>query len=128
MIVHFIVDDSPVWAEVVEGAAILAEFLEAVAFQATKPDAIGSIDNFRTPAAFGPATRVYARNPDRNAAEPDRSLSQLIRMGPECWTEQAVRQLEEWKRVRTLAADALDSFAWRLETPPSHADEFVGGP
>jgi len=58
----------------------------------------------------------------------DQSLAQLTRMGPECWTEEAVRQSEEWKRVRTLAADALDAFGWPLETPPSHADEFVGGP
>jgi len=58
----------------------------------------------------------------------DQSLSELTRMGPECWTEEAVRQSEEWKRVRTLAAEALDSFGWPLETPPSHDDEFVGGP
>ena len=58
----------------------------------------------------------------------DQSLSQLTRMGPECWTEEAVHQSEEWRRVRTLAADALDAFGWPLETPPSHADEFVGGP
>ena len=57
----------------------------------------------------------------------DRSLSQLTRMGSECWREEAVRQSEEWKHVRTLAANALDSFGWPLETPPSHADEFVGG-
>ena len=58
----------------------------------------------------------------------DQGLSQLTRMGPECWTEEAVRKSEEWKLVRTLAADALDSFGWPLEIPPSHADEFVGGP
>ena len=58
----------------------------------------------------------------------DQSLSELTRMGPECWTEEAVRQSEEWKRVRTLAAEALDSFGWPLEIPPSVEDEFVGGP
>jgi len=58
----------------------------------------------------------------------DRSLSELTRKGAECWTEEAVRQSEEWKRIRALAADALVSFGWTLETPPSHADEFVGGP
>jgi len=58
----------------------------------------------------------------------DQSLSQLTRMGPECWTEEAVRQSEEWKRVRTLAAEALDSFGWPVETPPNHTDEFVCEP
>ena len=58
----------------------------------------------------------------------DRSFSELTRKGAECWTEEAVRQSEEWKRIRALAADALDSFGWTLETPPSHVDEFVGGP
>ena len=38
----------------------------------------------------------------------DRTLSRLPRMGPECWTKEAVRQSEEWKRVRNLAAVALD--------------------
>jgi hypothetical protein len=57
----------------------------------------------------------------------DRSLSQLTRVGPECWTEESLRKSEEWKRVRTLAAAALDSFGWPLETPQSHADEFIGG-
>jgi len=58
----------------------------------------------------------------------DRSLSLLTRMRPECWTEEAVRQSEEWKRIRALAGDALKSFGWPQETPPSHADEFVEGP
>jgi hypothetical protein len=58
----------------------------------------------------------------------NRILSQLTGLGRECWTEEAVRQSGEWKQVRTLAAVALDSFGWSLEAPPSHADEFVGGP
>jgi hypothetical protein len=49
-------------------------------------------------------------------------------MGSGSWTEDAVRESGEWKAVRTLAATALESFGWPLETPPSHADEFVGGP
>jgi hypothetical protein len=58
----------------------------------------------------------------------DSSLSKLTRTGPESWTEDAVRESGEWKAVRTLAAAALESFGWPLETPPSHADEFVRGP
>ena len=58
----------------------------------------------------------------------DRALSELTDIGPEHWTEDAVRKSEEWHRLRTLAAAALESFGWPLETPLSHADEFVGGP
>jgi hypothetical protein len=58
----------------------------------------------------------------------DSNLSELTRMGSESWTEDAVRESGKWKAVRTLAAAALESFGWPLNTPPSHADEFVGGP
>jgi hypothetical protein len=58
----------------------------------------------------------------------DSTLSELTRVGTESWTEDAVRESGEWKAVRTLAVAALDSFGWPLKTPPSHADEFVGGP
>lgn len=77
------------------------------------------LNNFRTELSTDQMSRIESV---------DRSLSQLTRMRPECWTEEAVRESEEWKLVRALAADALDSFGWRLETPPSPADEFVGGP
>lgn len=56
-----------------------------------------------------------------------RSLSDMTRAGPQLWTEKAVRESEEWKDIRALAADALASFGWHPEIPPSHADEFVGG-
>jgi hypothetical protein len=56
----------------------------------------------------------------------DRSLSELTQMGPGYWTEDAVRESEEWKRLRTLADAALESFGWAVrEIPPSHADEYV---
>jgi hypothetical protein len=42
----------------------------------------------------------------------DRALSELTHLGPEHWTEDAVRESEEWKRVRTLATAALGSFGW----------------
>jgi hypothetical protein len=57
----------------------------------------------------------------------DSRFSELTRMGAEIWSEDAVRESSEWKAVRTLAAAALESFGWLLETPPSHADEFVRG-
>ena len=57
----------------------------------------------------------------------DRAFSELTHMGPEHWTDDAVRESQEWKRVRTLATTALESFAWPQEIPPSHADEYVGG-
>jgi hypothetical protein len=56
----------------------------------------------------------------------DTSLSELTRMGSESWTENAVRESDEWKSVRNRAAVALQSFGWPLQAPPSHADEFVG--
>jgi hypothetical protein len=34
----------------------------------------------------------------------DRALSELTDIGPEHWTEDAVRKSEEWHRLRTLAA------------------------
>ena len=58
----------------------------------------------------------------------DLSLSELTRMGPEHWTEEAVRESDEWKRIRTLAALALVSFGWARDTPPSHAGEYVSHP
>jgi len=58
----------------------------------------------------------------------DRTLLVLTHMGPQHWTENAVRKSLEWQRLRTLAAAALDSFGWPLETPPSHANEIIGGP
>src|ERR1700677_136029 len=58
----------------------------------------------------------------------DRSLSDLTRMEPKHWTEYAVRKSEEWKRLRTFSAAALESFGWAREVPPSHAGEYVGSP
>jgi hypothetical protein len=57
-----------------------------------------------------------------------RSISDMTRTGPTMWTENAVRDSSEWKALRTLAVAALESFGWPLETPPSPANEFVGGP
>ena len=57
----------------------------------------------------------------------DQSLSELTQMGPEYWTQDAVRQSAEWEHVRTLAAVALESFGWAQEIPPSYTGEYVGG-
>ena len=57
----------------------------------------------------------------------DRTLSELSDVGPEHWTDDAVRKSEEWNRIRALAAAALESFGWAREIPPGHADEYVGG-
>src|SRR6516225_2099092 len=40
----------------------------------------------------------------------DRALLVLTHMGPQHWTENAVRKSLEWQRLRTLAAVALESF------------------
>src|SRR5215831_7784735 len=57
----------------------------------------------------------------------DGALSALTHMGPEHWTESAVRESHEWRRVRTLAVAALESFGWAREIPPSHTDEYLAG-
>ena len=57
----------------------------------------------------------------------DHALSELTHMGPEHWTENAVRESEEWRRVRTLAVAALESFGWAREIPPRHSGEYVAG-
>jgi hypothetical protein len=57
----------------------------------------------------------------------DHALSELTHMGAEHWTEDAVRESEEWKRVRTLATAALESFGWARQIPPNHSDEYVAG-
>src|ERR1700690_3181202 len=46
----------------------------------------------------------------------DGTLSELTWMGAESWSENAVRESAEWKGVRALAASALKSFGWPLET------------
>jgi hypothetical protein len=57
----------------------------------------------------------------------DHRLAELTQIGPNHWAEDAVRDSEEWKHLRTLASEALKSFGWASETPPSHADEYVAG-
>lgn len=57
----------------------------------------------------------------------DRRLSALTHLGPEHWTEHAVRESQEWQRLRSVAIEALQSFGWPQQTPPSHADEYIGG-
>ena len=57
----------------------------------------------------------------------DRGLSDLTRMGTEHWTEHAVRESGEWQRLRALAVEALDTFGWPRQAPPSHADEYIDG-
>jgi len=56
----------------------------------------------------------------------DHSLSELTKEGPHHWTDEAVRSSDRWRSVRALAAAALHCFNWPNETPPSHADEYVG--
>lgn len=58
----------------------------------------------------------------------DASLVELTRMSSESWSEDAVRESGEWNAVRALAVAALESFGWPLKAPPSHANEFIGGP
>jgi hypothetical protein len=53
-------------------------------------------------------------------------LSELTHMGSEHWSDDALRESTEWRGLRALATAALASFGWPLETPPSHADEYVG--
>jgi hypothetical protein len=55
------------------------------------------------------------------------SVSEMTQAGPTLWTEDSVRQSDQWAEVRVLAAKALESFNWPSEIPPSHADEFVNG-
>jgi len=77
------------------------------------------LNNFRSELSAGQISSIESI---------DRALSNLDNMGAEHWTEHAVRKSEEWKRLRILALAALESFGWPRETPPSHADEYVGGP
>ncbi len=57
----------------------------------------------------------------------DSSLLEMTNAGPPLWTEDSVRQSDEWAHTRVLAATALDAFGWPLEIPPSYAHEFVKG-
>lgn len=52
-------------------------------------------------------------------------LSWMTKNAKEEWTEQAVRESQEWTSIRQLAARALDVFGWPMETPPSYAHEYV---
>ena len=55
------------------------------------------------------------------------SLSEMTEAGPPLWTEDSVRQSDQWANTRVLAATALEAFGWPLEIPPSYADEFARG-
>lgn len=57
----------------------------------------------------------------------DSSLSQVTKAGPPLWTEDSVRQSDQWANTRVLAASALKVFGWPSEIPPSYAGEFVRG-
>jgi hypothetical protein len=56
-----------------------------------------------------------------------RSLSELTRGGSQHWTDDAVRKSPEWHEIRALASNALASFGWPIEIPPSHAEEYISG-
>lgn len=57
----------------------------------------------------------------------DEKLAWLTKRGKEEWTDHAVRESHEWQEIRSLAARVLNTFGWPMETPPSHADEYVPG-
>ena len=57
----------------------------------------------------------------------DDRLTKLTRLGPRMWADSALRDSIEWQGVRVCALRALEAFAWPLEIPPGHADEYVGG-
>lgn len=78
-----------------------------------------ALDNFRSELTAHQLSYLEAIN---------NALSELTRMKAGSWTEDAVRESAEWKAVRSLAAAALGAFGWPLIAPPSHPDEFVGGP
>jgi hypothetical protein len=78
---------------------------------------LAAVSNFRSELTAGQLSSLDAI---------DGSLSELTNMGSEHWTDDAVRQSNEWRGIRALAASALASFGWPTEAPPSHADEYVG--
>jgi hypothetical protein len=83
-------------------------------------------DNWKTVALknFGPQLTEYQLH---CLSALDERLTELSRSNPEIWTENAMRESVEWQRIREVALVALEAFGWHLETPPTHADEYVGG-
>lgn len=47
---------------------------------------------------------------------------------PEFWTDEALRNSQDWEVVRREARQALARFGWPAAIPPSHADQYVGRP
>lgn len=41
------------------------------------------------------------------------------------WSDEGLRSRPEWERLRSLARDALQTFGWPLEKPPSYLNEFT---
>ncbi len=41
------------------------------------------------------------------------------------WSDDDIKTSGEWAMARRLARQALDAFAWPMETPPSYAHEYV---
>jgi hypothetical protein len=57
----------------------------------------------------------------------DGELAEISRTGAEVWTEAAVREFQQWRKLRERAAISLSLFGWRLEAPPSYVKEYVEG-
>jgi hypothetical protein len=68
-------------------------------------------------------------SPDRRSALAllDEKLTWLTTNGKEHWTDQAIKESDEWKNIRALAVIALNTFGWSIETPPSHSREYRSG-
>lgn len=43
------------------------------------------------------------------------------------WTETAIHENPLWEQIRALAKEALQSFGWPNEIPPSYTHEYIGG-
>jgi hypothetical protein len=41
------------------------------------------------------------------------------------WTDEAVHNSAQWESIRKLAAQALRTFGWPTDVPPSYAHEYV---
>ena len=41
------------------------------------------------------------------------------------WTRRALRDAEPWARLRGVAAEALEAFGWKVETPPAILLEYI---
>jgi hypothetical protein len=55
----------------------------------------------------------------------DRKLESMTQVGGELWSDEAVTAAVEWQVLRELARQALTSFGWKAEIPPSYEREYV---